>query len=228
MTTVYKYRKIVTWLLRLNFKTLYFNLKYLPLKQAIKLPIWISRHVFLMQMAGKIVIDSPNISTRMICIGFGGVGTFDHHKSRSIWKVAGTVVFKGKTLIGHGSKISVDKDSTLTLGKEFTITAESSIVCCDSIQFGDGCLLSWDILVMDTDFHKIKNPSNHITNAPQPIVIGNNVWIGCRSVILKGSVIPNSCVIGASSFVNRVLDTENAVYGGYPARVLKDGITWEV
>ena len=55
---------------------------------------------------GKIIIDCP-ISTGLIQFGYGNVGVFDNKKSRSIWEVSGTVIFKGKCNIGHGSKISV-------------------------------------------------------------------------------------------------------------------------
>ena len=64
----------------------------------------------------------------MISIGYGEVGIFDMKRSRSIWQVYGEVVFKGKANIGHGSKISVDKNGTLELGNNFKTTAESAIV----------------------------------------------------------------------------------------------------
>jgi len=79
---------------------------------------------------------------------------------------------------------------------------------------------------MDTDFHKIKDKSGNILNPSAPIIIGNNVWIACRCLILKGATIPNGSVIGANSFVGKSLEKENAVYGGHPARILKEEITW--
>jgi acetyltransferase-like isoleucine patch superfamily enzyme len=45
-------------------------------------------------------------------------------------------------------------------------------------------------------------------------------------LILKGAIIPNNCVIGANSFVGKHLEKENAVYGGQPARILKEEIIW--
>lgn len=144
--------------------------------------------------------------------------------SRSIWQVSGTVIFKGKASIGHGSKLSVG--GTLILGNGFTITAESSIVASERIEFGKNCLVSWDILVMDTDFHDVKDNSGNILNPPAPIIIGNKVWIGCRCLVLKGSTIPNNCVIGANSLISKKLEKENVLYGGQPVRALKEEITW--
>ena len=65
-------------------------------------------------------------------------------------------------------------------------TAETSIVAFTEIRFGNNCLLSWDILVMDTDFHKLKDEFGNIINKPRPIIIGDRIWIGCRCLILKG------------------------------------------
>ncbi|MFN8356329.1 MAG: hypothetical protein U0Y10_17870 [Spirosomataceae bacterium] len=210
-------------LLKISFKTIYFNFKYLPLRQAIKLPIFVSKKVYFMNVGGKIIFDCP-IKTGMVQIGYGEVGIFDRKVSRSIWKVSGSVIFKGKANIGHGSKLSVG--GTLILGNNFTITAESSIVASNKVEFGENCLLSWDILIMDTDFHKVKDKAENILNPSTPIIVGNKVWIGCRCLILKGAIIPDNCVIGANSFVSKQLEKENAIYGGQPARLLKEEIVW--
>lgn len=52
--------------------SIYFNFRYLPFKQAIKLPIWINKP-HLHAMKGKIIIDAPFVKTGMIHLGgFGG------------------------------------------------------------------------------------------------------------------------------------------------------------
>lgn len=212
-------------LAKLNFKTIYFNLKYLPFRQAVKLPILLSRKVYLREMKGKITIEGP-IETGLIKIGYGKVGIFDNRRSRSIWEVSGEVVFKGKANIGHGSKISVGKEGKLVLGSRFVVTAESSIVAHHSVEIGDDCLFSWDILLMDTDFHEMKDETGAVMNAPKPVKIGNKVWIGCRVLILKGTEIPDGCVIGANSSVSKKLEMENSLYVGQPCRLSKSGISW--
>lgn len=201
-------------------------MKYLPLNQAIKLPILISSKVYLRVTAGEIIIDSQ-VETGLIRIGYGDVGIFDNKNSRSIWEVYGTIVFKGKCNIGHGSKISVGRNGKLILGKNFSISAETSIVAFSEIQFGNDCLLSWDILVMDTDLHKLMDVYEQVINTPKPIIVGNNVWICCRSLILKGTVIPDNCVIGASSTLSKVLDRKNSLYAGSPCKLIKEDISWE-
>lgn len=60
-------------------------------------------------------------------------------------------------------------------------------------------------------------PSLEIT---KPIIIGNDVFIGYRSIILPGVKIGNRCVIGAGSVVNRDIP-DNSVAVGNPCRVVK-------
>lgn len=222
-----KCNMILKFLSRVNFKTMFFNLKYLPFNQAIKLPILISNKVFLKEMKGKIKIESP-IKTGLIQIGYGDVGIFDKKNSRTIWKVSGELIFKGKARIGHGSKISVNKGGVLQLGENFSISAESSIVVDVLVEFGNNCLISWDCLIMDTDLHKIRNIKGEIINHPTPIIIGNNVWIGCRNLILKGTKISDNTIIGASSVLHSDISNMVGVLVGNPIKIIKKGVTWEM
>lgn len=210
----------------LNLKTLYFNFKYLPFLQAVKIPILISRRCRLRTVQGEILIHAP-VRFGMISIGRDSVGIFDNQKSRTIWNVAGKVIFQGSAFIGHGCKISVEKDGILHIGNNFRCTAETAIAVEKSITIGDNCLFSWDILIMDTDWHKIIDNNDIVKNSPSPIVIGNHVWIGCRSTILKGVTIADDNVIAACSVVTRSITTSRTIIGGMiKLGTIKDGVTW--
>jgi len=221
-----KIHKLLVLLSKLSIRTFYFNFKYLPFKHAIKLPIFLSRKVYLKHTEGKIILDfTPRIG--QIQIGFGNLGIFDDIKSRTILNILGTIIFKGKAEIGHGSKISVGTNGVLILGDNFKISAESTIVADHRIEFGKNCLLSWDNLIMDTDFHPIKDMNGKLLNANKPIIFGDNIWIGCRCSIFKGSVVPDNCVIGSNSRISRPLLISNSLYGGSPIQCIKENIIWE-
>lgn len=205
-------------------KTLRFNFHYFPLKTALKLPVFVSHRTFLRELHGKIMLPEK-VNTAMIKIGFGDVGHYDRKRSRSIWQVSGTVAFGGKASIGHGSKLSVR--GNLTLGADFNMTAESTIVCAHQISFGNDCLLSWDILIMDTDEHPIINQDGIRTNPDKPILVGNHVWIGCKCTLLKGTEIPNNTVVAAGTLLTSAFSGENQVIGGNPPAVLKSDVRWE-
>lgn len=217
-----KISRIYLYILALP-KTILFNLRYLPFKQAIRLPVFISHRVYLMDLSGAVKISDTRTGT--IKIGFGQVGIFDQHRSRTIWQVSGTVEFKGRASIGHGSKLSVS--GNLSLGKNFCISAESTIIVKKSISIGDDVLISWDALIMDTDFHNIYNAAGEQTNPSMSIKIGNKVWVGCRTLILKGVHIADGSVLAAASTIVKSIETPNAIIGGNPAKVLKQDITWQ-
>ena len=204
-------------------KTLRFNLHYFPLKTALKLPVFFSHRTYLRELHGKVMLPDK-VETAMVKIGFGDVGHYDRKRSRGIWQVSGTVNFKGRAGIGHGSKISVR--GTLTFGADFNMTAESTIVCAHEITFGD-CLLSWDILVMDTDEHPLYNKEGKRVNPDRPIVAGNHVWIGCKCVLLKGTNVPDNTVVAAGTLLKSSFKGENTVIGGNPPSILKQDIHWE-
>jgi acetyltransferase-like isoleucine patch superfamily enzyme len=204
-------------------KTILFNFWYFPPGLAIRFPVIVSHRVWLCNLSGKVILRNPKVGG--IRIGFGQVGVFDWHRSRSIWEVTGTVEFAGKAWIGHGSKLSVH--GRLELGNNFTISAESQVIADEHIVFGDDVLMSWDVLVMDTDKHVVYDENNVCTNPPTAITIGNRVWIGCRSLILKGVRVADGCIVAAGTVLSNSFDEEKSVIGASPNRILKRGITWK-
>lgn len=206
-------------------KTLRFNLRYFPFSEAMRFPVLLSRKVSFIHLSGQVKLEGP-IKTGMIRLGFKTIGIFDYSYSRTLWDVYGTVVFKGEACVGQGVRICTGQSGTLTVGQRFSVTAESTIIAYDSVQIGDDCLISWDVLIMDTDFHQIKSQQGEVLNAPCPVLIGNNVWIGCRSLILKGSCIPDASIVGASSMVNCEISEKSALYAGLPVKMIRKDVTW--
>lgn len=163
----------------------------------------------------------------MLKIGFGGVGIFDKRYERSMMQIDGDIVLQGRQFnIGHGSRICVCKGGELVLGDNFCNTAMMTIVCKKRITFGENVLTSWNTLVMDTDWHEVADLNSGKTKPKtKGITIGNNVWLGTRSVILKGSVLPDGCIVGANAVVTKAFNNENTLIAGNPARECRSGVT---
>lgn len=191
-----------------------------------RLPFIVSHRVILKDMAGKVVVTKP-WEFAMIRIGFGDVAIFDRRRSRSIWNNKGEIVFNGTAYLDHGTRISVEENGHLVLGKKFRISAESTIICRNLITFGDNCLLSWQIQIMDSDLHMIENYDGVQINKDAPIHIQDHVWISSRAMILKGSEIASNCVVAANSVISNRFKDENLLIGGVPAKILKTGIVWK-
>lgn len=102
----------------------------------------------------------------------------------------------------------------------------SGVVLCAavSIEIGSECLLGADVQIFDTDFHKIEPDNrrfekNSETINSAPVVIGDNVFIGAGSKILKGVTIGRNSVIGAGSVVTKNVPAHSIAVGN-PAKVI--------
>jgi acetyltransferase-like isoleucine patch superfamily enzyme len=113
----------------------------------------------------------------------------------------------------------------LEIGDDVGISG-GSICAATSIKIGDACLLGANVTIVDTDFHAIK-PDNRRYNdaavdiASAPVSIGNNVFIGTGTIVLKGVTIGDNSIIGAHSVVATSIPA-NVMAGGNPARVIRE------
>ena len=57
------------------------------------------------------------------------------------------------------------------------------------------------------------------------IVVGDNVWIGGRAIILKGVIIGDGAVVAAGAVVTRNVPPRTIV-AGVPARVIRENVSW--
>lgn len=128
-------------------------------------------------------------------------------------------------LFGPGTRVVVYPNANLTIGGGFCTSALTNIICQGTISIGHNFLSSWNTYIMDTDLHGIIDLETGKTgNYVKPISIGNDVWIGMNSSILKGSTIPNGCIVAASSVVSRQFKITNTIIAGNPAVVVKNNI----
>ena len=164
-----------------------------------------------------------NISLNgVLKIGVSYVG-FCHPSDRTYLNVQGKLRFKGDYSIGRGCRIHISQNATAEVGEGF-VNANSNIVIDQSLLIGDGCAISWGCQFLDTDFHQIDYAGK--VDRGNGIQIGNKVLICCNSTILKGSVIPDGCVVAAGSVVNKAFSEPNSLIAGVPARVMKSGVSW--
>lgn len=94
------------------------------------------------------------------------------------------------------------------------------------IIIGENCMISYDTEIRNTDSHMIYDlETKKRINYGKEIVIGNNVWIGARAVILKGVKIGDNSIIALGSIVNKDVNI-NTLVGGIPAKKIKENIYW--
>ena len=200
-------------------KTIHFNLHYFGLK-GMRFPVLVSRNYSLTSLNGTVSLNK--LKTGCIRLGYSSVGIFDRRFDRGIWQCSGEVAFEGEASFGQGSKIIVGVNGRLRVGAGFRNTAKGEFVCHEEMYLGSDSLVSWDTLFMDTDTHQIDNKP---TSAP--VVLGDNVWVGFRCLVLKGAVVPDGSVLAAGTTVTRSLAPERALFGGLN-KLLRTEIEWHV
>lgn len=213
-------------------KTIYFNFRILPFKEASKLPFFISYNTQVGEIHRDVVRINNGISRFMIKIGFGGSkGVYSNGKGYISFGKNAKVVFNGRAGFSEGAAIRVDK-GRLIFGKNFNANKNCFISCSDSVEFGDNVLLGWNFNIRDSDGHAIFdiNDKNREVAATiyDGITIGNHVWFAAHVDVLKGVEIPDNCVVGYNSCVTNKFEEPNCIIAGYPAKVVRENVNWEI
>lgn len=218
------YTKFLLVLKRVSIlRTIYYNFKLLPFEQAKKFPILIGRSVVVRNLCGNIKITGK-IKPGMI--SFGVITIFrDNPSNKSFLDIKGDVTFHGHAIFRTGINFNVEDKAKVEIGDNFEIGADSTIYARQSIILGDNCSISWNVQIIDTDFHYTKDLSHdkygkNIEN----IKIGNNIWICNHVSIGKGVELHDGTIVSAHSFVNKKFDKGYCVIGGLPAKVIKEGV----
>ena len=100
------------------------------------------------------------------------------------------------------------------------------------VHIGKDCQFSFDIVLWPSDGHAILDSDGKCINKGADIYIGDHVWLGMKSTVLKGAIIPSNSVVGACSLWSKAVNASadgiffGGVYAGNPARLVKKGVTW--
>lgn len=110
-------------------------------------------------------------------------------------------------------------NGSISLGNYILISPGTSIRSAESIDIGDSTMIASDVVITDSDWHDIYDRTDYVAT-PKPVKIHKNVWIGERSIILKGTQIGENSIIGAGSVVHGDIPP-NSIYAGNPAKEVK-------
>jgi len=107
----------------------------------------------------------------------------------------------------------------VTIGDACLMSPGSRISASDEVVLGDGVMLANGAYVTDCDWHTIYD--RMVRDEPMPVHIGDNVWLGDGSAVLKGVTIGENSVVAARAVVTRDVPA-NVVVAGSPAKVVKE------
>lgn len=139
------------------------------------------------------------------------------------------IIQRGPNSISNTVLWVEDDNSQIIVGSGFTMQGgQISATEGKHIEIGNDCMFSSGIDIRNGDSHGIFSlETGQRLNYAEDVKIGNHVWLTKDVTILKGSSIANNVVIGNKSVVSGLLDKENAIYSGIPARLIKENVVWD-
>ncbi|MFD1139495.1 acyltransferase [Larkinella insperata] len=176
-------------------------------------------------MCSWIKFRYPNIQLGTnIC--FYGKTIFRVDKTARV-SIGDNVIFRSSTAhnfagITKPVSIYVGENATLNIGANSGLSG-ASIYCSKEIVIGTYCNLGVNTNIWDTDFHPLDYElrRTQIEGATQsPIRIGNDVFVGANSTLLKGITIGSRAIIGAASVVTKSVPCDQ-IWAGNPARCIR-------
>jgi acetyltransferase-like isoleucine patch superfamily enzyme len=165
----------------------------------------------------NVTIQNCNVKLINGTIEFGDqciIGPEDKANPSSMTISSGVVKIKSYARLR--ANIMVRFGGKLEVGSYTAINEGSEIRCDELVSIGDFCMISYYAKIYDSNTHAIYKPSFRrkmtIRDFPfigaeyrrpktAPVLIGNDVWIGANSIILKGVTIGDGCIVGAHACV---------------------------
>jgi acetyltransferase-like isoleucine patch superfamily enzyme len=142
---------------------------------------------------------------------------------------------RGRIALGTGVRLSgkpsiafsaaVRPDPELTIGDGTFVGHGCSFHVADRVTIGRHCLLAGGVAIFDMDGHPLDADARRAGRPTPPdqvraVRLGNDVWVGAGSVILKGVTIGDRSIVAARSVVTTSVPPDTVVAGN-PARVVK-------
>lgn len=155
------------------------------------------------------------------------------------WDKGTTIVFSSKSIINIGNQVVLSNSSfnptisancrlIVASNAELTIGNNSgfsgvSLYCSKKITIGSNVICGGNVSIWDSDFHQIcpdERRENLGVIHSKEIEIGDDVFIGANSMILKGVKIGNRSIVGAGSVVRKDIPNDEIWYGN-PAQFIR-------
>lgn len=178
---------------------------------------------------GLLIVESDvklmvNRKARIDISGRLGLGTncYKRNGRSTILRMEpGSSFVSRNSFISYGSDILIFQDACFEMGESF-INADARIRVHESIRIGDGCAISHGLVIMDGNAHCIDG-----RRTKSPVVISDHVWIGTGVTILPGVHIGKGAVVAAGAVVTKDVP-EKCLVAGVPAKIVRDGVSWEM
>lgn len=133
-----------------------------------------------------------------------------------------------KELLGStGNQIYVeppfrcDYGENIFIEENFYANFDCVMLDISRISIGKNCFMGPDVHIYTVNHPMDHTERNAGVEYGEPVKIGDNVWIGRKSIINPGVTIGNNGVIASGSVVTKNIP-DSVLIGGNPARVIRE------
>lgn len=159
------------------------------------------------------------------------------HETSRVFNMAGPVeaITVGRSTHVRGELLTFAHGGAIAIGDYCYIGEGTRIWSARSIRIGNRVLIAHNVTVLDSLTHPLGARARHehfkhIISAGHPtqldlderaVEIGDDVWIGCMSVVLRGVSLGQGAIVGAGSVVTESIPAWT-IAAGNPARVIRE------
>jgi maltose O-acetyltransferase len=128
--------------------------------------------------------------------------------------------------LGENSRIShkvkVQNAENITLGRDTHITNNVILNGIGGIEIGNDVLVGYETIIMTSGrkFSSLDIPIRKQGSELKKVVIGNDVWLGTRVIVLPGVTVGDGAVIGSGAVITKDIPPYSVAVG-VPARVVR-------
>lgn len=168
-----------------------------------------------------VYLEGCNISIKDSVIKIG--------KNSEALNVKVNAISKSLLDLGAGSVLSGEFDlrnNGIIRAKRLWCTWPPLIAANDGlIEFGDSGTA--DSIIYNSDYHPMYDMQGNHLNTNADVIVGDNVWIGRKVFLLKGTKIGDGSIIASGTITSKEIPA-HCVVAGVPGRVVKKDIVWSI
>ncbi|SEP40100.1 hypothetical protein SAMN04487843_115116 [Methylobacterium sp. ap11] len=139
-------------------------------------------------------------------------------------------VYIGEQCVLNGVNIQLIAPGSLRIGARTGFNGHSHIHMHESakIEIGENCLIAEGTNFSTSHVHKIIDvATGERLNPPGDVIMEDHVWSAGSVSLWGGAHIRRDSIVGRGSFVSKQNFPPNSLIIGAPARVVREGVTWE-
>lgn len=214
------------------FKTVYFNFKMFPFRDALKLPVHLAYRVEVRgARRGTIVLNKTIPGGVRI-----GYLKYPMKSGRGVWTLLRVGSPEARLCLG-GEDIEIYRgcsiilaypESCMTIGDDTLINQDVMLYCGNRVDIGPHSSIGWSCQIYDSNFHLTYDQRTRtIADRKKSVDIGRNVWIANHCTVAAGAIVPPYSTVAAGSLVNKDFShvaTRGNFFAGRPAAFRRDGL----